>query len=54
MPAFETLIFSGLYTALFFVTGSIFLLGGAITCCLLSIKHYRLARRHDAALLKAA
>jgi hypothetical protein len=54
MSAFEVLIFSGLYLALFLVTGSMFILGGAITCCALSIKHYLLARRHNAGMPKAA
>ncbi len=46
MSAFEILTFVGLYLALFFVTGSLFILGGAVTCFVLAIKHYRLARRH--------
>jgi hypothetical protein len=53
MSAFEIFIFSVLYSALFLVTDSMFLLGGAIACCALAIKHYRLARRHDAAVSKA-
>ena len=54
MSAFEVLTFSGLYVALFLATGSVFFLGGALACCVISAKHYRLARRHAALLLKAA
>ncbi len=42
MSAFEMLAFSVLYSALYLVTESMFLLGGAITCFVLSIKHYQL------------
>lgn len=52
MSALEIFTFSLLYSALFLVTESMFLLGGALACFVLSIKHYGLARRHDAALLK--
>jgi len=54
MSAYEILTFSVLYAALFWVTGSMFLLGGTIACCSLSVRHYRLARRYKAALSKAA
>ena len=54
MSAYEILIFSVLYAALFLVTESMFLLGGTIACCSLSIRHYWLARRYKAALSKAA
>lgn len=53
MSAFEMLMFSVLYSVLFLVTESTFLLGGALACCAISINHYQLARRHDAALLKS-
>src|SRR5262249_41062655 len=51
--AFELITFSGFYFALFLVTSSVFVLGGALACGVLSINHYRLAQRH-AALSKAA
>jgi hypothetical protein len=47
--AFELLVFSGLYLALFLVTASTFILGGALACGVLSLNHYRLAQRHPAA-----
>jgi hypothetical protein len=54
MSAVELLLFAGLYLSLFLVTGSWFILGGAIASGVLAIGHYRLARRHDASLRKAA
>lgn len=54
MSASEMLIFAGLYTVLYLVTGSMFVLGGALAACALAIKHYLLGRRHAAALAKAA
>src|SRR5262249_55044904 len=53
LSAFDLLLFAGLYFALFVVTASMFTLGGAIACAVLSINHYRLARRHTAAFAKA-
>jgi hypothetical protein len=47
--AFELLVFSGFYLALFLVTASTFVLGGALACGVLSVNHYRLAQRHPAA-----
>jgi hypothetical protein len=52
--ALEFFVFSALYASLFLVTGSLFVLGGAIGCCVLSINHYRLATRHEAAVKRAA
>ena len=52
--AFEVLVVAALYVSLFLVTANLFLLGGAIACCALSFKHYRLATRFDAASKKAA
>lgn len=54
VSALELLLFSGLYAFLFLATESTFVLGGAIACGVLSMNHYRLARRHDATSLKAA
>ena len=54
MSALELLLFAGLYGGLFFVTKSVFCLGGALACGVLSLKHYRLARRHQAPVAKAA
>ena len=54
MSAVELLLFAGLYLVLFLVTGSSFVLGGAVGCGFLSINHYRLAQRHEASLRKAA
>lgn len=36
-PALDIFLFSVLYTSLFLVTGSLFVLGGAVGCCALSI-----------------
>jgi hypothetical protein len=52
--AFELLVFAVLYLGLFLVTGNLFLLGGVLACGALSLKHTRLARRHDAVSRKAA
>jgi hypothetical protein len=48
MSAFELLMFAGLYLFLFLATGSVFVLGGAVATGVLSLGHYRFARRHDA------
>ena len=45
--AFELLLFAALYAGIFVMTMSLFVLGGSITCAVLSLKHYRLARRQD-------
>lgn len=52
--AFEILVFAGMYAGLFLLTGVPFILGGAIGCFVLSMNHYRLARRHKAAQPPAA
>jgi hypothetical protein len=49
MSAFELLLFAALYVILFLATGSLFILGGAVATGVLSLGHYRFARRHDAA-----
>jgi len=54
MSAFELLSFAAVYLILFLATASLFILGGALATGVLSLKHYRLARRHDAALSAAA
>jgi hypothetical protein len=54
MSAFELLLFAGLYLGLFLVTTSVFILGGTLAVGVLSLRHYHLARRHDAAVSKAA
>ncbi len=46
MSAFELLMFAGLYLILFLATGSLFVLGGAVATGVLSLGHYRFARRH--------
>jgi len=45
--AFELLLFAALYFVLFLATGSLFILGGVVATGVLSLSHYRLARRHD-------
>jgi len=52
ISAFDILLYAALYAALFLVTGSLFILGGAIASSTLAINHYRLARRHEAASAK--
>jgi hypothetical protein len=47
--AFDLLLSAVLYLILFGVTRHPFVLGGALACAVLSINHYRLASRHDAA-----
>jgi len=46
--AFELRLFTALYFVLFLATGSLFILGGVAATGVLSLSHYRLARRHDA------
>jgi hypothetical protein len=46
MSSLEILSFAGLFTVIFVFTGSPFVLGGALSCGVLAIKHQRLARRH--------
>src|SRR5262245_3917252 len=48
--ALELLLFAGLYFVLCLATGSLFILGGTVATGALSVSHYRLARRHDAAM----
>lgn len=50
--SFELIVFAGLYTGIFAVTGSLFVLGGAFACGVLALNHWRLARRHEAGLAK--
>jgi hypothetical protein len=45
----ELVMFALLYTILYGVTGHPFVLGGALGNTLLSVNHYRLATRHEAA-----
>jgi hypothetical protein len=47
MSSFELTLFTALYTGLYTVTGSRFVLGGAIACCVMALNHYRLAKMHD-------
>jgi hypothetical protein len=54
LSAFELLTFAALYLILFLTTGSLFIMGGALATSVLSLNHYRLARRHDAARSSAA
>jgi hypothetical protein len=46
----EILSFAGLFAVIFVVTGSPFVLGGALSCAVLATQHLRLARKHVAAL----
>jgi len=45
MSSLEILSFAGLFTVIFVFTGSPFVLGGALSCGVVAIKHLRLARR---------
>jgi len=42
----ESLVFGGFFLILFIFTGSWFVLGGAVGCVSLGIKHWRFARKH--------
>lgn len=53
MSALELFTFATLYAILFLATESPFILGGALASGVLSLTHYRLAQRHDAALSAA-
>jgi hypothetical protein len=44
--AVELLGFAGLYAILFFLSGSWFLMGGAVKCASLALQHAKLARQH--------
>lgn len=44
MSSLEILGFSGLFAVVFLFTGSWFVLGGAVACLSLALKHWRLAR----------
>ncbi len=46
--AFELLLFAALYFVLFLATRSLFILSGMVATGVVSLSHYRLARRHDA------
>jgi hypothetical protein len=48
ISAVELFAFSGLFGVLFFFTQSWFVLGGAIGCLSVALKHWRLAQRHTA------
>ena len=48
----EIVLFAVLYFFLFVVTADPFVLGGALSCALLAVNHYRFARRHERAALK--
>jgi hypothetical protein len=48
MSSFELTLFTALYTGLYAITGSLFVLGGAVSCCVLALNHYRLAKMHEA------
>lgn len=47
--AFDLLLSAMLYLIVFGVTRHPFVLGGAVACAVLSLNHYRLATRHEAA-----
>ena len=49
---FGPLLWAYLYVFLFVVTADPFVLGGALSCALLAVNHYRFARRHERAALK--
>ena len=53
VSSLEILAFAGLFAVIFVFTGSPFVLGGALSCAVLSIQHLRLARRHVPALGQA-
>jgi hypothetical protein len=48
LSSLELLTFSGLFAVLFLFTGSVFVLGGVMTCSSLAAQHWRLARAHSA------
>ena len=52
--AFELLVFAGLFSVLFLLTASWFMLGGVTTCLVTAWKHFRLARKHAASRAPAA
>ncbi|MDE1965442.1 MAG: hypothetical protein KGJ50_12475 [Xanthomonadaceae bacterium] len=46
--ALQLVLFAVLFFVLYVVTGSLFILGGAVMCCVNAVIHYRLALKHDA------
>ncbi len=46
MSSIELLAFSGLYVLLFVFTQSWFVVGGAVACLSIALKHWRLSRTH--------
>ncbi len=46
MSSLEILSFAGLFAVIFVFTGSPFVLGGALSCGVLAIKHLRQVRLH--------
>jgi len=52
--SWEALAFSGFYLMLFAFTGSWFILGGAVACFSLGVKHRRLAGRLHTNLARTA
>ena len=52
--ALQLVLFAALFVVLYVVTGSLFIFGGAVMCCVNAMIHYRLALKHDAAQSKVA
>lgn len=52
--ALQLALFAVLFLFLYMVTDSLFILGGAIMCCVNAAIHYRLALKHDASLARIA
>jgi len=46
ISAVEFLLFAGVFSILFLITSSLFILGGATSCSLTAWKHYRLAQKY--------
>jgi len=46
LSSLELLTFSGVFAVLFLFTGTVFVLGGAMTCLSLAGQHWRLAQKH--------
>ncbi len=49
LSSLEMMTFTGIFLVLFVFTGSWFLLGGAIGCLSVAVKHSRLANMHNSA-----
>lgn len=54
LSAVEVLAFAGVFLAIFLVTGSWFVLGGAAGCLSLALKNLRLERRYTSEVTRAA